>query len=65
MIRASTLLVVPFLVYSGILLLAWNTIAPDASSGARYNAALAFALSASAFLFVRVTFEHPEAPPAA
>jgi hypothetical protein len=33
MIRASTLLVVPFLVYSGILLLAWNTIAPDASSG--------------------------------
>ena len=65
MIRSSTLLVVPFLVSLGILLLAWNTIAPDASSGARYNAALVFALGASASLFVRAAFEHPETPPAA
>jgi len=65
MTRSSTLLVVPFLVSLGILLLAWNTIAPDASSGARYNAALVFALSASASLFVLAAFEHPETPPAA
>ena len=63
--RSPTLLVVPFLVSSGILLLAWNTIAPDASSGARYNAALVFALSASASLFLLSAFEHLETPPGA
>jgi len=63
--RSSTLLAVPFLVSSGILLLAWNAIAPDASSGARYNAALVFALSASASLFLLSAFEHSEAPPSA
>jgi hypothetical protein len=64
MTRSPTLLVVVLLAYSGILLLAWNTIAPGASSGARYSAALVFALSASAFLFVRATFEHPGKPAA-
>ena len=58
MTRSSTLLVVPILVSSGVLLLAWNTIAPDASSGARYNAALVFALSAAASLFLLSAFEH-------
>lgn len=65
MTRSRSLLLVVVLAYSGIILLVLNAIAPSASSGARYSAALVLALSASAWLFVRATFEHSDRPPAA
>lgn len=49
---------------AGILLLAWNAAVPSAASGPRYLMALALALAASAFLFIRAAFERLDGPPA-
>jgi hypothetical protein len=60
MLRSNlTLLPVP-IAFAGILLLYWNFAVPSSFSGARYAAALVFALSASAVFFIGATFRHPD-----